>query len=347
MNARMLSEIWGQGEAWDGAITAVAEAVPELLHIEERHYSKSVRFLGAGSSYHLGLTARAVWAQAGMPTMAVPASEQILHKEAYSFFEAPMVVAASRSGRTTETLEAVRMLASLGSPTIGITVTKGSPLAQGVDVPLIVGSAAEESIVQTKSFSGQLLAAEITGMVLSGNMDALEQARRLPDLATPWLRRIAPVLESVTPRYKRVYFLGTGSRWGLALEGALKLKETALCEAEGFQFLEFRHGPKSMIDEDTLVVGLVSESARSKEIAVLRESGEYGAQVMAIGENLEAYTDQLMTLSFESGLDERLQDVLFLPPLHLLAYNRAKWRGLDPDKPRHLTFAVELSGREI
>jgi glutamine---fructose-6-phosphate transaminase (isomerizing) len=115
----------------------------------------------------------------------------------------------------------------------------------------------------------------------------------------------------------------------------LKMKEMALTVSEPFRFLEFRHGPKSMVDTQTLVVGLLSESSRLHEEAVLEEMKALGGQVLALAESKADIT-------FASGLPERARGVLYLPVLQLMACYRAANRGYNPDSPHNLTKVIEL-----
>ena len=158
------------------------------------------------------------------------------------------------------------------------------------------------------------------------------------------MRRNQPLAQSLGENLdlSQVFFLGSGPRYGLACEAMLKLKEMSLTTSEAYHFLEFRHGPKSMVDEKTLVVGLVSEQAREAEIAVLREMKDLGATILILaeaGENM-GWADQVVP--FEAKLPELACLPLYLPVLQLFAYYRSVGKGLDPDAPRHLDAVVQL-----
>ena len=133
----------------------------------------------------------------------------------------------------------------------------------------------------------------------------------------------------------RFYFLGSGSRYGIACEASLKMKEMTLTHCEPFHYMEFRHGPMSMIKETAMVVGLLSQVNRLYELPVLEEMTELGAKVLSLGEE---DTD----ISFESNLPESVRDVLFLPPIQLIAYFRSLAKDLNPDRPKNLSAVVEL-----
>lgn len=116
----------------------------------------------------------------------------------------------------------------------------------------------------------------------------------------------------------------------------------SLSVAEAFHFLEFRHGPMSMVNDQTLVVGLVSESARSFEIAVLREMRALGAKTLVLSEQPVPEDAADYQVTFDSGLPEASRLVLYLPVLQLLGFYRSITNGLDPDQPHNLTAVVEL-----
>jgi glucosamine--fructose-6-phosphate aminotransferase (isomerizing) len=136
-------------------------------------------------------------------------------------------------------------------------------------------------------------------------------------------------------RFDRFYFLGSGARYGLACELNLKMKEMSLSFSEAFHFLEFRHGPKSMVTESTLVIGLLSEDQSENEHAVLQEMKSQGATILSIG---EAETN----IEFQSNLPEDIRNILYLPFGQMLAYERAIFKKLNPDKPNNLDAVVRL-----
>jgi fructoselysine-6-P-deglycase FrlB-like protein len=259
----MEREIYAQAEAWRSALEAVDRAAPSLATLLASARGREVRFVGSGSSYYLGLAAGPVWGRCGWMTRALPSAEQLLHPDAYPSPESPLAIGVSRSGTTTEVLRALRRLRDGGSPTLGITTRTGTPMDEVCDVVVHVEGAQESSTVQTRSFSAQFIAVQAIAWAESALGAEREALGRLPGLADAWIRASDAHVTSLASRFTRVYVLGTGSRWGLALEGALKLKETSRTESEAFQTLEFRHGPKSMVDEDTYCIDVLTQIASS------------------------------------------------------------------------------------
>ena len=113
------------------------------------------------------------------------------------------------------------------------------------------------------------------------------------------------------------------------------MKEMTLTHSEPFHFLEFRHGPMSMVNQNTVVVGMVSTVNRQHEVKVLSEMKMLGGTVASIGES-EA------DVCFESNIPEEVRSVLYLPVLQLMSFYRSLAKGLSPDRPTNLTAVVKL-----
>ena len=114
---------------------------------------------------------------------------------------------------------------------------------------------------------------------------------------------------------------------GVASEAMLKMKEMSLSYSEAFHFLEFRHGPMSMVNDHTLVVGLIGEEAAAQEIAVLRNMKARGAQILALTENDHAMNEWAHVVHLDSMLPSWARPVTYMPVLQLMAYYRALSNG--------------------
>jgi glutamine---fructose-6-phosphate transaminase (isomerizing) len=140
---------------------------------------------------------------------------------------------------------------------------------------------------------------------------------------------------------ERYFFLGSGPQYGIANEGMLKMKEMSLSHSEAFHFLEFRHGPKSIVGADSLVAGLVSPEASGSERQVLEEMARLGATVLEITSE-PPMNGVARTVQLPATLPGWARPALYLLPLQLLAYHRTIDKGLNPDSPRHLDAVVTL-----
>lgn len=340
MTYHMEKEIATQDRAWTEALNALEERREELTDLLERHRKHEIRFLGAGSSYCGALTAARYWARHGFRTLALQPSEQLFHAEAYPFDEPPLAIALTRSGATTEINEALRKLKGEGATCLALTTTEGSDVEAIVDHTVAVPFAREGGIVQTRSFTTLLVAAQGLLHTLTDSVDTL---RPLSEGVDGWLERSRETIIPLVSPYRRLYVMGTGEHWGVALESALLLKETALVEAEGFQTFEFRHGPQSMIDEETLLVCYTHTDHADMETVALKEFEKIGATVLAIGKGASGLDIEGHKLDVDTPLSDAQVSARLILPVQLLAFQRCVEGGLDPDKPRHLQFAIQFT----
>jgi glucosamine--fructose-6-phosphate aminotransferase (isomerizing) len=139
-----------------------------------------------------------------------------------------------------------------------------------------------------------------------------------------------------------MYWLGSGPRHGLACELSLKMKEMSLTHSEPFHFMEFRHGPKSMVTPETLVVGLRSTVNAAQEAAVLEDVQALGGRVLDMAEE-STRNGQGSGVRFDSGLDEAVRNVLTLPVGQVIAFEHSLSKGLNPDQPNNLDSVVKLA----
>ena len=333
-------EIFSQPEAWLDALEVLKSHTANIqAAYNERSYAQVI-FTGCGSTYYLALAAAALFQElSGQAARALPASELWLYPQSsYPKSGQVLLVAISRSGETTETLHACE---SFLSKKLGQLVTLscyGEKALAGLGrLNLVLPSGQENSVAQTRAFSTLYLAATALASIWAGQQDRLAELVKLPKAGRRLLADLPGLAHDLgTDRsLERFYFLGSGPRYGLACELSLKMKEMSLSHSEPFHFLEFRHGPQSMTTPETLMVGLLSEVNRQRELAVLDEMRQRGAKILTISEtNTE--------VAFASGISEAMRNVLYLPIGQLLAFERSLDRGLNPDQPHNLTAVVHL-----
>jgi len=340
------TEILGQAAAWKATLDHILSQETRLKELYPRGAFAQIVFIGCGSTYYLSLTAAATFqALTGTWARALPSSELLLFPDSCLAKNGPiLLVAISRSGETTETLRAVEAFRKrCGNEVSVISCYEDSSLVTQCPNSLVAKEAKEVSIAQTRSFSSMLVAAQALAGIAAGRDDYLAQLQSLPPLGEKLIAERQGLARELgeDAGLQRFFFLGSGPRYGLACEAMLKMKEMSLSYSEAFHFMEFRHGPKSMVDETTLVVGLVSDSAQEHEVAVLKEVKELGARTLALAESADQ-SDVDHLVSFDSGLPELAREVLYLPVLQLLACYRAIAKGLNPDRPTHLDAVVRL-----
>ncbi len=330
-------EIMSQPEAWQETLTYLEAHTAELAEFEPRAFDEVI-FTGCGSTYYLALAAAALMQElTGIRARALPASEVWLYSNsAYRGGAKTLLLAVSRSGTTTETVRAVESFKARGAGKV-LTLScypEGTLAALG-DLNLVLTAGQEKSVAQTRAFSTLYLATIFLAHVWAEK--PASALRELPEACRRLLTHYAPLAERLgrDTTLERFYFLGSGPRYGLACEVSLKMKEMTLSHSEPFHFLEFRHGPQSMVTDTTLMVGFVSSANGDKERAVLSEMKARGAQVLSLA---EADADVVLA----SGVPEALRNLLYLPVVQLLAFQRSLAKGLNPDRPNNLEAVVML-----
>jgi glucosamine--fructose-6-phosphate aminotransferase (isomerizing) len=343
-----LSEILSQPSVWAETLDVIAGFQEGLSNLWRDSPVQRVLFTGCGSTYYLSHTAAAKFQMyTGIPACSHPGSELVLFPNLIypGKSKASLLVTISRSGKTSETLEAVPVFRRrTGGEVLSITCDSRSPLALQSDLAFAADVAQEQSVAQTRSFTTMLLMAQsLVGYYayqdVEGALSRLPgEAQELLDDYQPAARRLG---EDNT--LERFFFLGNGFLYGLASEAMLKMKEMSLTHSEAYHTLEFRHGPMSMVNARTLVVGLISESAYTHEMAVLRQMHDLGARVLVITPVLPpGITDWAEVVELNASVPAWARSVLYLPVLQLMAYYRAISKNLDPDRPANLDAVVHL-----
>ena len=327
------NEIQSQTEAWAQAVERMRGiALPQATSYQQ------VLFTGCGSTYYLSLAASALYqALTGCSSRAVPAGELVLNPQTAFTDQKTLLVAVSRSGTTSETLKAVENFKTQNRGEVVVISNYEEALSQLTDLNIVIDKGQEKSVAQTRAFASMYVAAAVFCARMAGRKDLVETMDRLPEVGASVIRNYEAFAKEIGENltFDRFYFLGSGIRYGLACEGNLKMKEMTLTHSEPFHFLEFRHGPMSMVNKTAVVVGLSSDSNWAYESKVLSEMKTLGGAVISLGE-------KDADVNFESGIPESARSVLYLPVMQLMAYYRSLAKGLNPDKPNHLTSVVQL-----
>jgi len=345
-------EILSQPQTWQATLDAFATRRAALERYLGQACFDQILVVGCGSTHYLAQAAAMILSQrAGIPARGLPASELWLFPSVMPAGPT-LLVAVSRSGTTTETLWALDRFREVnGGSVLAITCCPESTLAKRADFVLAAPTAQERSVAQTRSFTSMLVLVQALAATLARNQEMLQRLYRLPPLLKEHGRRWQELPRQLgeDAGIQQLFFLGGGPFYGLANEAMLKTKEISLSCAEAYHPLEFRHGPMSMANQHTLVVGFLSDTGLAEELEVLKEMQRLGARILALIEDSQAVSgwqpDHLIEL--RSGLSEWERGPLLLPPVQRMAHHRAVAKGLDPDRPHNLTAVVELPGHRI
>lgn len=292
--------------------------------------SDIIYFIGCGTSSYLSLSgSRFFTYKTKIETKTLPGGEIWFALEENLGSSKNLkrsAILISRSGESTEVIKAGEKFKEIGIPTLGITLEEESSLAK-ISQSSIVLPLKEDAIVMTKSFSSILLTIQLISSFIKG-----EDLNIYKDLLTETERIInkSNELSLNCTSYKHYVFLGLGAEEGIARESALKLEEMSLSETEAYSTFEYRHGPKSLIEEGFLVS--IYTKGIEEEIPLIDELKGYGADVITIGgKNTDLYISDL-------------PESLFLKVIwgQILGLNLAKNKSIDVENPRNLTRVVKF-----
>ncbi|MDE2357720.1 MAG: glutamine--fructose-6-phosphate transaminase (isomerizing) [Alphaproteobacteria bacterium] len=314
-----------------------------------------IQLLACGTAYYAALIARYLFEDiAGLPTDVEVASEFRYRNPAVA--PGTLAVAVSQSGETADTLAALRWCKAKGLTTAAIVNAPESTMSREVDHLWPTHAGPEVCVLSTKAFTAQLTA--LISLVVAaarqrGRIDAAEEKRLVQTLLeAPRLlsQVIADTEEALRPiafeisRARDVLYLGRGPMYGLALEGALKLKEGSYIHAEGYAAGEMKHGPIALIDESTPVIIVApSDAAFEKTRSNMSEVIARNGQVVLItdAEGLAHAPAEARTIVAPT-CDPVIAPLIFAVPLQLLAYQVGLAKGADVDQPRNLAKSVTV-----
>ncbi|MDB5642124.1 MAG: glmS [Hyphomicrobiales bacterium] len=308
-----------------------------------------------GTAYYAGLIAK-YWFEryARLPVEIDVASE-------FRYRDAPMVdgglmIVVSQSGETADTLAALRYAKEQGQHILSVVNVQTSTIARESDVVAATLAGPEIGVASTKAFTCQLavLACLAVGFGSArGALDATREAELVADLISmPGLMAEAfkrePQIEALArdlAKAKDVLYLGRGTNYPLALEGALKLKEISYIHAEGYAAGELKHGPIALIDEAMPVIVLAPfDAVFEKTVSNMQEVAARGGKIVLIGD-ARAKHESAVPFFATIAMPDMAPDFAAIPyavPVQMLAYHTAVVMGKDVDQPRNLAKSVTV-----
>ena len=259
------------------------------------------------------------------------------------FTKDTLVMLISQSGETADTLAALKLAKENGINTLAIVNRRDSSIAREADSVIYTEAGIEVAVATTKAYLALVLILLLLAFK-DNNKETklLEDLKLLPNLITKYINEydysnIANILKDK----EHIFYLGRGIDYYLSMEGSLKLKEISYIHSEAFQAGELKHGSISLIDKDFGVVSVVTDKTISdKTISNLKEVSARGAKIITIT-NIKDNNFADYTILVED-YDEILNPLLVIVPMQMLAYNVAKLRDCDIDKPRNLAKSVTV-----
>ncbi len=332
-----------------GEYTRVAEPAVDDLAVMRAVGIESMLMLACGTSYHAALIGKYVVEE----LLRVPVRVEIASEFSYyvQTLAGTAAIVITQSGETADTLRAIRRLKGVGCRVVAITNVVGSAASRVADQTIYTRAGPEISVAATKSFMAQLMVLYWLAMSYS-KADSRRLAsllmglRQLPSKVQQVLDDEDKILECAKflSRYEDVFFIGRGISFPVALEGALKLKETSYIHAEGYAAGELKHGPFALLGGDTPVIAIVArDNTYEAMLTDIKEVKARGSPVMALAEEGDEAIGELADLVITvPRVDTMFSPVVNVVALQLLAYYTAKQRGCPIDSPRNLAKSVTV-----
>lgn len=309
-----------------------------------------VQIVACGTSFHAALVGR-YWLEslARVPCQVEIASENRYRKVVVE--PNTLFIAMSQSGETADTLSALRQAKKLGYlATLGICNTPTSSIAHETDLILLTQAGIEIGVAATKTFTTQLVSLLLLAVLFQqregGHSDIIKHLWDLPDLLQKVLSLDTPIkaLSKSLVDKKYALFLGRGTLFPIALEGALKLKETSYMPAEAYPAGELKHGPLALVDKGMPVIVIAPNDhlIEKLESNVQEVQARGGELYIFMDEQIRWKTkDDTMVIRMPA-MANILTPIAYTVPLQLLAYYVAVLKGTDIDQPRNLAKSVTV-----
>ena len=315
---------------------------------------KSVQILACGTSYHAGLVAR-YWFE---KLARVPCSVEVASEFRYRYpiiDKDTLIVTLSQSGETADTLAALQEAKRLGATySLAICNVPESSLVRESDLVMLTNAGPEIGVASTKAFTTQLTVLYLLVIAIGRRFDLdeklelkiLSELMDLPKYITSVLQ-LDDQIKQLAERFSdknNALFLGRGSQFPIAMEGALKLKEISYIHAEAYPAGELKHGPLALIDNTMPVITVAPNNSLLEKLRsnIQEVSARGGQLIVFMDEGLSATNDQNVTIIKVIPVVNELAPLVYSIPLQLLAYHVAVLKGTDVDQPRNLAKSVTV-----
>ena len=302
---------------------------------------EEIHIVACGSAMYAGMIGKSLLEEnSNIRVLCEVASEYRYKKILYD--RKTLVIVISQSGETADTIAAMRKAKENGALTLAIVNVKGSTIARESDRQIFIEAGPEIAVATTKAYILQVAVMALLTCRVAGKKDIVDELKRLPRLLKEVVDKRDTYLEIAKKISDRedIFFIGRKIDYAISLEGSLKLKEVSYIHSEAYQAGELKHGTISLIDKGTPVFAIVTEDdIKEKTISNICEVKARGAMIIVVSNEDGFESDYLIKVP---RVSEFLQPILVVPCLQLIAYEVAKIRGCDIDKPKNLAKSVTV-----
>jgi glucosamine--fructose-6-phosphate aminotransferase (isomerizing) len=312
---------------------------------------KRVILLGCGTSYYAALFGNYIIEEFTGLNCEVELADEFINRKVV-IEKGTAVIALSQSGETTDTVKAARLAKRKGAILLSLSNDEESSLAKLSDIFLNIQASQESAVAATKTFIAQLVVLIMLPAFLISKSENFQKSKDIVQKINQLPKQVKAVLQlekeirKIAKRYIKtedVVILGEKYNYPIALEGALKLKETSYVHAEGFAIREFKHGPMAIMDKEFICIFIASDdNDLDKDINILKQVKQAGSKIIAITptgkKELNKIADDIILIPKTLDI---FTPILSIIPLQLLAYHLAILKGINIDKPRNITKVVK------
>jgi len=312
---------------------------------------KHVQIIACGTSYHSGMVARYWLEQFAGVSCNVEIASEFRYRQSY-VHENSLLVTISQSGETADTLAALRLAKEQGyMGSMTICNVPGSSLVRESDLAFMTKAGAEIGVASTKAFTTQLVGllmltasiAQEKGLDQSTIVNAIKLLPAKLEETLLLADGIADLAEEFADKHHSL-FLGRGSQYPIAMEGALKLKEISYIHAEAYAAGELKHGPLALIDADMPIIVVAPNNELLEKLKSNVEEVRARGGIIYVFADKDSYfeSDDTMRVINVNHVDDVIAPVVYTIPLQLLSYYVAVIKGTDVDQPRNLAKSVTV-----
>ncbi len=332
----MMKEIMEEPVLISNLIDKYINKLDDLINIKKY---KNIHIVGCGSAYYAGMIGKNFFEDDGIKVEIDVASEYRYRNIIYD--KNTLVILISQSGETADTIAAMRMAIDKGVDTLAIVNAEGSTIHRECKFKILIEAGREVAVATTKAFVLQVLILSLLSYKINPDEEYLKDIKKLPSLLKVMLDKTGFYKKLADQVYKHedVFFIGRKVDYAISLEGSLKLKEISYIHSEAYQAGELKHGTISLINPGTVVFGILTDDAiYDKTLSNLQEVISRGANPIYISTKDANFENKIII----PKIHKKLQPLITMPPLQLIAYFVAIKRGCDIDKPKNLAKSVTV-----
>ncbi len=332
----MMKEIMEEPILVDNLINKYINDLDKLPDIKKY---KHIHIVGCGSAYYAGMVGKNFFEEDGIKVEMDVASEYRYRNIIYD--KDTLVILISQSGETADTIAAMRKAIKENVDTLAIVNVDGSTIARECTYKVLIEAGREIAVATTKAFIQQVLILSMLSYKSNPDKQYLEEIKKLPQQLKVLLDKSGFYKKLADQIYKNedVFFIGRRVDYAMSLEGSLKLKEISYIHSDAYQAGELKHGTISLIKDGTIVFGIVTDDeTKDKTISNIEEVVSRGAIPIYVGTEESNYENEIIV----PKIHKKLQPILVVPTLQMIAYYVAYKRGCNIDKPKNLAKSVTV-----